>query len=485
MKICDYAGLSRLFPCRICQRERCLEDFGILNGNIMKKLKKCLMRAGNALTLVIFCSLAVHSAHASEPSYDGKPLSDWLLLSLKGDDAAREAILHIGTNGIPTLLKILSATDRNKKAVTAKLESKELKQGFKGQYADVDDLRSLAVSGFGVLGTNAEPAIPQLTRMLHDPETQFQAACVLTGTGPKGFAIITNAMNDPDLAGMIIVAINQHGGGDPKVVTQIYINALKSSNPIIRGNAADFLAGKDPAVAVPALVPMLDDSEYYPKARAAGALESYGPAARLAAPKLLSLYTNVVVGKDRKLAFDLGVSLLGALRAIDRDAARQAEAFLVNSGPLNFARSGYSRTLLPNGKELIAGGYIHTEIPTLINRDLSSAELVDPTTGQWTETGEMNTTRHSHTAILLHNGKVLVVGGSDSSALDSTSAELYDPNTGKWSKTGSLNHTHRSRQAVLQRDGKVRIPGGWDGYKNTDDELYDPATGTWTVITQK
>ena len=58
---------------------------------------------------------------------------------------------------------------------------------------------------------------------------------------------------------------------------------------------------------------------------------------------------------------------------------------------------------------------------------LSSAELYDPATGSWSNTGSLGTARQSHTATLLASGKVLVAGGIDSNINTSSSAELYDP----------------------------------------------------------
>src|SRR5437016_10224488 len=60
----------------------------------------------------------------------------------------------------------------------------------------------------------------------------------------------------------------------------------------------------------------------------------------------------------------------------------------------------------------------------------------------WSNTGNLNTGRVSHTATLLPNGKVLVVGGFNRTGNTLNilnSAEFYDPATGTWSITGNLN----------------------------------------------
>jgi hypothetical protein len=213
---------------------------------------------------------------------------------------------------------------------------------------------------------------------------------------------------------------------DSNAIARIMIAALKDPDMVNRTTAIRYLGGKNPAVAIPALLPLLDNPKDYDYAVIGLSLSSYGAAAKVAVPKLLSLYTN-----------HWNIELMWALKAIDMEAAAQAEQLMVNSGPLNNARKGYTRTKLANGLELIAGGYIHTEIPTVNNRELSRAELLDPKTGKWTETGEMNTARDGHTATLLPNGKVLVEGGYGSGVIGKkppvlSSKELYDPATGTW-----------------------------------------------------
>jgi hypothetical protein len=91
--------------------------------------------------------------------------------------------------------------------------------------------------------------------------------------------------------------------------------------------------------------------------------------------------------------------------------------------------------------------------------------------------------RSGHTATLLPDGKVLIVGGMRRNQDFYKSAELYDPAKGKFQLTGEMSIGRVGQVAVLLRSGKVLIAGGWIGHGTTDSaELYDPATGKFTVI---
>src|SRR2546421_99437 len=148
------------------------------------------------------------------------------------------------------------------------------------------------------------------------------------------------------------------------------------------------------------------------------------------------------------------------------------------TGSLGQARAYHTATLLPDGKVLVTGGSDGSQI----NRanDLASSEVYDPATRTWTATGSLANRRHEHTATLLPNGKVLVVGGTVDFINDLTSAELYDPATGTWTPTGSLNNGRRAHTATLLPNGKVLAAAGiGDGTILKSAEVYDPAAAIW------
>lgn len=144
------------------------------------------------------------------------------------------------------------------------------------------------------------------------------------------------------------------------------------------------------------------------------------------------------------------------------------------TGSLNVPHAGHTATLLKDGKVLIAGGTDD------LDRNLNTVELYDPQTGTWSITGSLNAVRGGHKAILLNNGKVLVAAGIEKTGFDDyinlDTAELYDPDTGTWRVTGSLNNAAEYNSAILLQNGKVLLLGG------STAELYDSDTGTWSSV---
>jgi hypothetical protein len=92
---------------------------------------------------------------------------------------------------------------------------------------------------------------------------------------------------------------------------------------------------------------------------------------------------------------------------------------------------------------------------------LSSAEIFDPGTGEWTYTGSLSVARSAHTAVLLAGGQILVAGGSSSEPTGYTpTTELYDTATGLWALSGELDGARGDHSVTLLPSGQVLVAGG-------------------------
>jgi IPT/TIG domain/Glucodextranase, domain B/Kelch motif/Galactose oxidase, central domain len=175
----------------------------------------------------------------------------------------------------------------------------------------------------------------------------------------------------------------------------------------------------------------------------------------------------------------LTLTLLGLAFVLPASAQTNSGTWTA-TGSLNMGRYGHTATLLNNGLVFVVGGTDNG------GNALPSAELYNPVDGTFAATGGLNAARAWHSTVALPNGTVLVAGGyyvSGGNAVPVTIAELYDPVAGTFTNTGSLVTAARLLPtATLLANGKVLIAGGSDATGNslTSAELYDPATGAFT-----
>jgi hypothetical protein len=133
-------------------------------------------------------------------------------------------------------------------------------------------------------------------------------------------------------------------------------------------------------------------------------------------------------------------------------------------------RAFHNAVLLRNGKVLIVGG------------PGSSAELYDPLSGTFTRTGAVVEPQMYGTATLLNDGQVLIAAAFGNCVDCVATAELYDPLTGTFKNTGPYAATGQSLQygltgatATLLQDGRVLIAAEPYG------QIYDPKTQTFSL----
>lgn len=119
----------------------------------------------------------------AEPAYEGRSISEWVHDAARpgpwtGRDAARDqqvrqshaAIPAIGTNGVPTMLRLFHARDSRLKVMANQWLKKQSPVPF--HFPDEWQLQRRAPAGFSILGTNAEGARPALQQDLKNDSGQ-------------------------------------------------------------------------------------------------------------------------------------------------------------------------------------------------------------------------------------------------------------------------------------------------------------------------
>jgi hypothetical protein len=140
-------------------------------------------------------------------------------------------------------------------------------------------------------------------------------------------------------------------------------------------------------------------------------------------------------------------------------------------GTLRIARIHPQAVALQDGRVLIVGGGPHdSQLPPPNDYP---AEIFDPSSGASTLTGStVNQCGDWCTALLLEDGRVLVVGGNE--------PELFDPARGEFTEIGVCLPCQSAGAALLD-SGRVLIVGGGGAGEPASAVLFDPQRGTFVA----
>jgi N-acetylneuraminic acid mutarotase len=158
---------------------------------------------------------------------------------------------------------------------------------------------------------------------------------------------------------------------------------------------------------------------------------------------------------------------------------------------MNTARTHTGATALLDGRVLVAGGLFMDRASEDRAQVLDSGELWDPRSGAWVRTRPLAGPRFKASAVTLTDGRVLIVGGSQSRESDPIplgSTEIYDPPSDRWSSAGTLAVARRGFALVALPDGGALVVGGLGGVGRAQSERvatverFDAATKEWSRV---
>lgn len=155
------------------------------------------------------------------------------------------------------------------------------------------------------------------------------------------------------------------------------------------------------------------------------------------------------------------------------------QSVVLADGP-KIPRAYHTATLLPDGKVLVLGGVDQN------GTVLRSAELFDPSTQSFAPLGDAGLMpRAHHTATVLMDGTVLVAGGFSERGITLPQAELWDPGTRQARPfSAQLVVPRADHTAVVLPSEPVLLSGGRDGAGKpvTIEEVYAPNQQSFSVV---
>jgi HEAT repeat protein len=257
-----------------------------------------------AILLLVACGLlavtgAVMLGHDSEPSYQGRCLSEWVercyeLQTTEEQQAAAQAIRKIGTNALPYLLRWMAYEPPPWRVKWVN----EVPPPLHTYLARPLLRASMTPRAFEILGSEARAAIPSLAQLVNEPRTNLvphYAANALARIGRDALPSLLAALTNQQATTRAVVAPEiRYLGTNARSAIPALISLLQDTDLAVAWGAAYSLRelGLEPALVVPALTNSLRDPRPKLRCSAAISLRSFSHDALPAVPALLQALSD-------------------------------------------------------------------------------------------------------------------------------------------------------------------------------------------------
>ena len=301
--------------------------------------------AGFFLVGVVVGWLAWRASGRREPVFEGRTLSNWLDHHVASSAAsppygspgwkeADDAIRHIGTNGIPTLLQMLRAKDRP--PWVRKLIETARRFGLRRlQYRYAVDLHEEAEYAFEMLGSTAASAVPELIRIYEQNLSPSSQSCTALALG--------------------------HIGRGAEAALPVLIHDFAHTNADVRFHAVSAVMsiGGNPEVVIPALTRALEDSQVNVRWNALVGLSMFGWRGRSAVPEILKMLNDPgMVGPEsitqqvQTALWRIAPEKVGKPLVVEAATPMVVNGVTIEALKLDFL--GERKTLIPLGRSIPA-----------------------------------------------------------------------------------------------------------------------------------
>jgi N-acetylneuraminic acid mutarotase len=135
---------------------------------------------------------------------------------------------------------------------------------------------------------------------------------------------------------------------------------------------------------------------------------------------------------------------------------------------------------------LFAIGGRNFDIP---GNGLNTVEAYDPLTDSWSMRSPMPIGLHGMTATLGPDGKIYVLGGTNSKITDTSEVQVYDPATDRWTRSIAMPYGQECACSTFipGENGEVVVFGGWGDLSKTSLSsvaAYNPRKQSWRALPQ-